>query len=139
VRRWLIAAAVLLVIAGGGWLWGSPYLTLWQLKKAADAGDMTAISAKIDYPSVRADLKTQVHERLGRSGGSALDKLGAAVAERFADPVVDAAVTPEMRVRREGLGRFALVSTRGVGPEVTFEMQGLTWRVTAVRLPERLL
>jgi hypothetical protein len=44
-----------------------------------------------------------------------------------------------MRVRREGLGRFALVSTRGVGPEVTFEMQGLTWRVTAVRLPERLL
>ncbi|KRC82103.1 DUF2939 domain-containing protein [Sphingomonas sp. Root241] len=165
MRRWLIAAAVLLVIAGGGWLWGSPYLTLWQLKKAADTGDLAAISAKIDYPAVRADLKTQMHERLGRGGGSALDKLGAAVAERFADPVVDAAVTPEgmralfastavadaarpetfgdkrgeMRVRRDALGEFVLSPVDGTGPEITFELQGLTWRVIAVRLPGKLL
>ncbi|TGX56008.1 DUF2939 domain-containing protein [Sphingomonas gei] len=166
MKRWIIALAVLLVVAGGGWLWGSPYLTLMQLKKAADARDLTAISAGIDYPAVRADLKTQLHDRLGRSEGSALDRLGAAIAERFADPVVDAAITPEgmralfasagvadaarpgfasgkpgaMRVRRDALGRFALVPTSGEGPELMFELQGLRWRVTAVRLPgERLL
>jgi hypothetical protein len=157
-----MVVAALLVIAGGGWLWASPYLTLWQLKKAADAGDLAAISAKIDYPAVRADLKAQLRERVGRDGGSALDKLGAAVAERFADPVVDAAITPEgmralfasaavaeaarpgaatggkageMRVRRDALGRFALVPATGSGPEVVFGLQGLGWRVTAVRLP----
>jgi hypothetical protein len=161
MKRWLFAAAALLVVLAGGWLWGSPYLTLSQLKKAADARDLAAISAKIDYPAVRADLKTQLHDRLGRADGSALDRLGAAVAERFADPAVDAAITPEgmralfasaavaeaarpgvasatpgaMRMRRDALGRFALVSTNGAGPEVVFELQGLTWRVTAVRLP----
>jgi hypothetical protein len=166
MRRWIIALVVLMALAGGGWLWGSPYLTLLQLKKAADARDLTAISARIDYPAVRADLKTQLQDRLGGRGGSELDKLGAALAERFADPVVDAAVTPEgmralfasaavaeaarpgfasgkpgeMRVRRDGLGRFALVQTSGAGPEVVFELQGVTWRVTAVRLPDgRLL
>ena len=165
MRRWSIALAILLVVAAGGWLWGSPYLTLLQLKKAADARDLTAISARIDYPAVREDLKTQLRERLGDDKGSALDRLGAAVAKRFADPVVDAAITPEgmralfasaavaqaarpslasakpgeMRVRRDGLGQFSLTTANGAGPEVVFELQGLTWRVTAVRLPEKRL
>lgn len=165
MRRWLIALVVVLALAGGGWLWGSPYLTLLQLKKAADARDLAAISAKIDYPAVRADLKTQLQGRLEHGRGSALDQLGAALAERLADPLVDAAVTPEgmralfasaavanaarpglasakpgeMRVRRDALGRFALTSASRSGPELIFELQGLTWRVTAVRLPERRL
>lgn len=165
MRRWIIGVAAVLVVAGGAWLWGSPYLTLLQLKKAADARDLTAISARIDYVAVRADLKTQLRERLEGSGGSALDRLGVVVAERFADPVVDAAITPEgmraifasaavaqaaqpslasaepdeMRVRRDGLGRFSLTTANGSGPEVVFELQGLTWRVTAVRLPEKRL
>lgn len=165
MRRWIIGVAAVLVVAGGAWLWGSPYLTLLQLKKAADARDLAAISARIDYVAVRADLKTQLRERLEGSGGSALDRLGVVVAERFADPVVDAAITPEgmraifasaavaqaarpslasaepgeMRVRRDGLGRFSLTTANGSGPEVVFELQGLTWRVTAVRLPEKRL
>lgn len=165
MRRWIIGLIAVLVVAGGVWLWGSPYLTLLQLKKAADARDLAAISARIDYPAVREDLKTQLHERLEGSSGSALDRLGAAVAERFADPVVDAAITPEgmraifasaavaqaarpslagakpedMRVRRDSLGRFTLTSVNGSGPEVVFALQGLTWRVVAVRLPGRRL
>lgn len=164
MRRWIIALVLMLALAGGGWLWGSPYLTLLQLKKAADAHDLAAISARIDYVAVRADLKTQVRTRLDRTEGSAIDRLGAAIAERFAEPVVDAAVTPEgmralfasaavaqaarpsltsvkpgeLRVRRDSLGRFALTPTSGAGPEVGFELQGLTWRVTAVRLPEKV-
>lgn len=165
MRRWIIGLAAVLVVAGGAWLWGSPYLTLLQLKKAADARDLAAISARIDYVAVRADLKTQLRERLESSEGSPLDRLGAAVAERFADPVVDAAITPEgmrtifasaavaqaarpsltsakpgeMQVRRDGLGQFSLTTANGSGPEVVFELQGLTWRVTAVRLPEKRL
>jgi hypothetical protein len=165
MRRWLIAVAVLLVVAGGGWLWGSPYLALLQLKKAADARDLTTISSRIDYPAVRADLKTQLRGRLEHKEGSALDQLGAALVERFADPVVDAAITPEgmralfassavanaarpglasakpgeMHVRRDTLRRFVLTSANGTGPELVFELQGLTWRVTAVRLPGKRL
>jgi hypothetical protein len=165
MRRWIIGVAAVLVVAGGAWLWGSPYLTLLQLKEAADARDLAAISARIDYVAVRADLKTQLRERLEGAGESPLDRLGAAVAERFADPVVDAAITPEgmraifasaavaqaarpslasakpgeMQIRRDGLGRFSLTTANGSGPEVVFELQGLTWRVTAVRLPEKRL
>lgn len=166
MKRWWIVLAVLLVIAAGGWLWGSPYLTLAQMKKAADARDLTALSARVDYPAVRADVKTQLRERLEHADGSPLDRLGAAIAEQVADPAVDAIVTPEgmralfasaavaqaarpgltsakpgeMRVQRESLGRFALTSANGSGPELVFELQGLTWRVTAVRLPKgRLL
>jgi hypothetical protein len=43
-----------------------------------------------------------------------------------------------MRVRRDSLGRFALTAANGTGPELVFELQGVTWRVTAVRLPEKL-
>jgi hypothetical protein len=163
MKRWITALARLLAVALGGWLWGSPYLTLLQLKKAADTRDLAAISARIDYPAVRADLKTQVRDRLDPAGSSELDRLGAALAERLADPLVDAAITPEgmralfasaavakaarpslgsvkpedMRVRRDSLGRFTLASVNGSGPEVVFSLQGLTWRVTAVRLPGR--
>lgn len=166
MKRWWIVLAVLLVIAAGGWLWGSPYLTLAQMKKAADARDLTALSARVDYPAVRADVKTQLRERLEHADGSPLDRLGAAIAEQVADPAVDAIVTPEgmralfasaavaqaarpgltsakpgeMRVQRESLSRFALTSANGSGPELVFKLQGLTWRVTAVRLPKgRLL
>jgi hypothetical protein len=166
MKRWWIVLAVLLAVAAGGWLWGSPYLTLLQMKKAADARDLSALSARIDYPAVRADVKTQLRGRLEHADGSPLDRLGAAIAERFADPAVDAIITPEgmralfasaavaqaarpgltsakpgeMRVHRESLGRFALTPANGTGPELVFELQGLTWRVTAVRLPKgRLL
>ncbi|AQR73067.1 DUF2939 domain-containing protein [Sphingomonas sp. LM7] len=165
MKRWIIALAVLLAIAGGGWLWGSPYLTLMALKKAADARDMAAVSARIDYPAVRADLKAQLQARLGNADKSGLGSIGAALAERFGDPLVDAAITPEamrvlfasagvaqaarpgpagarpgeMRVRRDALGQFTLVPTSGSGPEVVFELQGLNWRVTAVRLPGKRL
>jgi hypothetical protein len=160
MTRRLIGFVAVLALACGGWLWGSPYLVVAQLKKAAEARDLDAISAKVDFPAVRADLKAQLRGKLARDK-SALGSLGAALAERFGDPVVDAAVTPEgmrtifasagaaqiarpgqakaggMRVRRDGIGRFALVPIHGSGPELGFALEGLTWRVTSVRLPEK--
>lgn len=162
MKRWVLGLVILGVVAGGGWLWGSPYLTLMTLKKAADARDLSAISARIDYPAVRADLKTQLRDRSSGQRGSALDRLGARLVERLADPVVDAAVTPEgmralfastavaqaarpgivggqsgdLEVRRTSLRRFTLTPKQGIGPEMVFELQGLSWRITAVRLPE---
>jgi hypothetical protein len=165
MRRWILGIVALLLVAIGGWLWGSPYLTLLQLKKAADARDLTTLSARVDYPAVRADLKAQLGSRLDRREGSALDRLGAVLAERFADPLLDAAITPEgmralfasgavaraarpfssdsgpaeMRVRRDSIGQFTLASRNGTGPEVVFALQGLSWRVVAVRLPKKRL
>jgi hypothetical protein len=161
VKRWPIALAVLLALAVGGWVWGSPYWTVSRLKTAVAARDLGAISAKVDYPAVRESLKAQLRAQLGRSETSGLEGLGAALAQRFADPLVDAAVTPEgmrsilagaalaqaqpagqpqappvrMQLRREALGRFVLAPENGEGPTVVFELQGLEWRVTGVRLP----
>jgi hypothetical protein len=162
MRRWVPALLVLLLIAAGGWLYGSPYLTVAELKRAADARDLDTISERIDYPSVRASLKTQLRARLGRGDETGLGVVGAALAERFAEPAIDVAVTPEamrsifasaavaqaaqprsletrardMQVRRESLSRFALAPKNGAGPALVFELQGLQWRLTAMRLPE---
>ena len=60
----------------------------------------------------------------------------AAVA-RAAQPNLGGAKAGDMYVRRDALGRFTLASPHSTGPEIVFELQGLTWRVTAVRLPGR--
>lgn len=160
-KRWIIGIVLLLALLAGGWAWGSPYLTLFQLKRAADARDLEAISARVDFPAVRRSLKSELRTRLGRGDNAGLGALGAAIAERLSDPIVDTIVTPEgmrtvfasasvaqasqprpletnarqMHVRRETFGRFALTPDSGRGPELVFELRGFRWMVTGVRLP----
>lgn len=162
MKRWPIAVGVLLIVAAGAWAWGSPYWTVSRLKQAADARDVATLSAHVDYPAVRESLKLQLRERLGRTRSSddPLEALGAAVAERFAAPVVDALVTPEgvrvifatgagasanrpgtlgvkadaMTLRRDGLGQFSLVQREG-GGALVFRLQGLRWMLTDIRVP----
>ncbi|WP_404339081.1 DUF2939 domain-containing protein [Sphingomonas sp. MMS12-HWE2-04] len=161
MKRWIIALVVLLAALAGGWAWGSPYLTLFQLKREADANDLEAISARVEFPSVRRSLKSELRNRLGHGDDAGLGAIGAAIAERLSDPIVDTLVTPEgmrtvfasasvaqaaqprpletnakqMHVRREAFGRFALTPDSGRGPELIFELRGLSWMVTGVRLP----
>ncbi|UZK66897.1 DUF2939 domain-containing protein [Sphingomonas sp. M1-B02] len=164
MKRWIIGAAILLVALAAGWAIGSPYLTVWQLKRAAEARDVEGMLAHVDLPAVRESLKIQLRERLADApSDDPLEALGARIAARFADPVVDAVVTPEgmraifatgaaasttetpafglkadaMVVRRESLGHFRLVRRDGRGGELGFRLRGLGWKLVRIRMPDR--
>ncbi|MDF2387395.1 DUF2939 domain-containing protein [Nostoc ellipsosporum NOK] len=155
-KRWQIALLALVLFAAGGWVWGSPYYTLWQMKHAAEARDIDALARHIDFPMVRESVKAQLSARTGAEGGGVL---GALVRAGIADTVVDAAVSPEgmrfifaaaplaetprpdtiklkaneMRYRRVAFGRFLL--TRKDGAALEFRLHGANWVLTDLRLP----
>jgi len=97
ILKLLVALAVVLAI---GWLAASPYITLYQMKQAADARDGEALSEHVDFPSVRQSIKDQLNTRVARKMGTdsddsgALAMIGASVASVLVDRMVDAYVTP---------------------------------------------
>lgn len=155
-KRWIIALPVLAVLGAGGWVWGSPYYTLWQMKRAAEARDVDALASHIDFDAVRGSVKRQISAQLPGEGGGVL---GALVRSGIGDTVVDAAVSPEgmrfifaaaplaeterpgtiklkaseMRYHRVALNRFEL--TRSDGAALEFRMRGMAWKLSDVRLP----
>ncbi len=155
-KRWIIAVLVVAVLGVGGWVWGSPYYTLWQMKRAAEARDVDALTSHIDFDAVRGSVKSQIAAHLPGEGGGVL---GALVRSGIGDTVVDAAVSPEgmrfifaaaplaeterpntiklkaneMRYRRLALNRFEL--TRSDGAALQFRMRGMTWKLEAIQLP----
>lgn len=158
MKRWLIALLVLVLLAAGGWAWGSPYLTLWQMKRAAEARDVDALAGHVDFPAVRESVKAQLATRM-RGGTEDQGVLGALVRAGIADTVVDAAVSregmrvifaaaplaetsrpstiklkaSEMRYRRDAFDRFRLY--RSDGAALVFRLRGTTWLLTDIRLP----
>jgi hypothetical protein len=155
-KRWILAVLVVAVLGAGGWLWGSPYYTLWQMKRAAEARDVDALAGHIDFDAVRGSVKSQIASHLPGEGGGVL---GALARSGIGDTVVDAAVSPEgmrfifaaaplaeterpntiklkaseMRYRRISLNRFEL--TRSDGAALQFRMRGMTWKLEAIQLP----
>jgi len=88
-----------LAIAALAWFIGSPYVTAYQMKSAADARDDEALSAHIDYPAVRQSFKDQLNgtmskEIIGQAGDNPLGAIGAAFGGMVIDGMVDAFVTP---------------------------------------------
>lgn len=63
MRKWLIVAAVialtLLVYAAAG-----PYLTIRRIEHSIARQEYEGLSAQIDFPAVRADLKRQLQRKL---------------------------------------------------------------------------
>lgn len=76
----------------------SPYVALYHLDQALRRGDVAAVTAAVDWPSVRAGLKQQVDARMvPRAGASddALPAFGASFMRGVASHVVDEEVTPQ--------------------------------------------
>lgn len=97
-NRWIGLAAVALVVAAAvGWYAASPYYTLAQMRDAAKANDADRLSAYIDYPALRANVKSEVTARIAAEAG--MDKaqsgaLGALFGSVVVGPLVDAIVSP---------------------------------------------
>lgn len=93
----LIGLAVLL--AAG--LYATPYLTVHQMREAARQRDGERLASYVDFPAVRASLKTEVQAKLAgldrneRGDPTPASAMGAAVAGALLGPMVDALITPE--------------------------------------------
>ena len=62
MRKWIFAIVVLVVAAGAGWYFGSPWWTLYQVKQAAERKDVDTLIGYIDFDALRSDLKAQMRE-----------------------------------------------------------------------------
>lgn len=94
-----IGAALLISIAlAGGWYFLSPGWTVKAMVDAAKAGDADRFSSYVDYPALRADMKTELGRRLEaetKGKNSAETRLGLAMGMAMMGPLVDQMVSPE--------------------------------------------
>lgn len=79
----------------------APYITVHQMKSAAESYDGEALSEHIEFPSVRQSLKDQMNAMFAKKMTDAeamkdnpFAELGAAFAGMMVDTMVDAYVTP---------------------------------------------
>lgn len=95
----LSSAAALSGLALGGWYAFSPRYTLHSMQTAALQGDAEGFAQHVDFPELRASLKSEVRTRLAAEAASApassLRAIGIGLAMGFVDQMVDSAVSPE--------------------------------------------
>lgn len=95
--QFAIAAACLLAAAA---FYATPYWALNQMRAAAQNRDADKLNTLVDFPAVRADLKTAISAKISTQmnkseATSALSALGSAMVETIVNPMVDALITPE--------------------------------------------
>lgn len=95
------ATGIGVLVAGvlAAWVVASPWLTLYQMKRAADRHDAEALSAHVDFDRLRQGLREQVNAGLDRvaaaDDGDPGARLGNLVMGAVADAMVETFVTPE--------------------------------------------
>ena len=112
------------------WLYFAPHLTVRSMRLAAERGDAQALAAHVDFPALRESVKTQLadimRERIGASGDSDRDNLGALrdVGARFATmiatPMIEAIVSPQalsLLFAGKGLARDGLAAATGTSDQ----------------------
>ena len=96
-KRWLIAALVLVLALGVTWYFASPWYTLKQMRDATQANDADALSAHVDFPALREDMKSEIMAQVmveAQKDESGMGSLGAAMATAMVGPMIDGFVSP---------------------------------------------
>ncbi len=96
-RLVLIIAIVLIALAG--WIAAGPYLAIHGIRQAIESGDIPALERHVDYPTLRANVKAQLEDRMAREigrrfGDQAAGGMAAGVVGMLSDSAVDAMVSP---------------------------------------------
>jgi hypothetical protein len=98
-QGWWVAGGAIAAFLGGGLLYASPYLTLYQMYQAVERGDAQTISNSVDFPalreSVKENLQSVVLKQTAKQNNPILNLIGAALGSALADPILDRMVTPE--------------------------------------------
>ena len=87
--RWVIIICVVILLVYGA----SPYFSFWRFTAAVQSRDAAAISARVDFPAVRASLKRQLVARFANQTSS--HKRWSNLGPTLIDAIIDAYVTPE--------------------------------------------
>jgi hypothetical protein len=88
---------VALVVASLAWYFASPLYTLKQMQSAAQANDADRLSAYIDYPTLREDMKSELMAQMlaeSQKDGGAFGPLGLAIGTAMIGPMIDGMVSP---------------------------------------------
>jgi hypothetical protein len=107
--KWTGLAIVLAAAAFAGWYCYSPVYTLQQMRAAAQSNDSDALSAYIDFPALREDMKAELMAQLikeSQKDKSAFGGLGLALGSAMIGPMIDGMVSPA------GI-RAAFIANRG--------------------------
>ena len=96
----MIAGAVVLLLLGGLWYWGSPAYAMSGLRDAAIEGDADDLEERIDFAAVRVSLKEQMRAHLAAEmvksdDGDGFAAFGSVLAMGMVDPLIDGLVTPQ--------------------------------------------
>ena len=114
MKKITIAAAVA-VIAVAATAYALPYYALHQIKTALAERNAEALAGNVDFPALRASVKTQLEASMARSieatagSGNPLAALGQSIASAMLGKMVDTMVSPA--------GVVALVNKSAVSPQ----------------------
>jgi len=102
--RYRVSLLILLLSGVGGYLYFSPFISLYKLYRAVSEHNTREIEAGIDFHSLRENIRPQVKAKVNKElekslGGqnfisSGLAGLGMAVANPLVDQKVDEAISP---------------------------------------------
>lgn len=102
MRRALIAAFAVVVVALLAFYVASPYYAFHELTRAAKTGDRDGLADAVDFPAVREDFKAQLNAALlAKMGGDAglknnpLAAIGMLIAPAIVDRMIDVVITPD--------------------------------------------
>lgn len=119
MRKTLVALAVIVALCAGYVVW--PFASLYEIVRAAKAGDVARIEERLDVPALRRAFTAQMIEAHARVTGKSIDRSGllAGLAAAFADPLVERLITS--RVLTELMQRGWSQSLLPVMPATTVE------------------
>jgi hypothetical protein len=98
-QRYGLIAGILGAFIGGGAIYASPYLTLYQMYQSVKQKDAQGVASYVNFPALRESVKTNVQglvsQELSKQDNPLMALIGSAVSGFVVDPVIDQIVTPE--------------------------------------------
>lgn len=96
-RKWIALAVTALIGAFALWYFLSPLWTLNQIRSAAEEQNPERLSAYVDFPALREDLKAELTSSLASEmerDPDGLGGVGAALGIAIMNPMIDNLVSP---------------------------------------------
>lgn len=130
-KRKLLAAVVALAVAIGSYWYASPYLVMYQMRKAVEQRDAEGINSRIDYPALRDNLKGQFASKMAgeiqKSSDNPFAALGTMMGMALANQMIDMMLRPEVLMNAMRTGDLD-VKSAARGEQGGKERQGLKWK-----------
>ena len=110
MRKTVVAVLAFLALCVAYVAW--PFASLYEVVRAAQAGDAARIAQRVDFVALRRSLVAQLIEVHARLNGKRLDRSGftVGIASSFADPLVEQLISPATlaEIMRNGWPRHML-------------------------------